>query len=108
VPRAHRPRVAHAPGSPVIGKAIYFAPHDISFPSSGPWDADLVGQAGSPSYADIPEPGEVIPAGWPVLTFFARGSTTDECHAKLMERAAELDDRFGSQTARPQVTSTSL
>jgi predicted ATP-grasp superfamily ATP-dependent carboligase len=88
-------------GSSGAGKAIYFAPHDLVFPSSGPWEADLVGQAESLSYADIPEHGEVIPAGWPVLTFFARGSTTDECRAKLMERAAELDDRLGSQPARP-------
>jgi hypothetical protein len=75
----------------VIGKAIYFAPHDIAFPACGPWDADLRRQAGTLSFADIPEPVEPIPAGWPVLTFFAYGSTVSECHAKLRERAAELD-----------------
>ena len=27
----------------VVGKAIYYAPHRLTFPASGPWDADLAG-----------------------------------------------------------------
>ena len=84
------PRLA----KPVVGKAIYFAPHRLMFPPSGPWDADLSGDFDPwrlPDFADIPEPGEVIDEGSPVLTFFTTGSTAAECRAKLMGRAAELD-----------------
>jgi predicted ATP-grasp superfamily ATP-dependent carboligase len=84
--------------SATVGKAIYFAPHQIVFPTAGPWDADLSGAFDPwrlPGFADIPAPGDVIEPGWPVLTFFAPGSTTDECRAKLIEGAAELDDLFG-------------
>ncbi|MBX9579600.1 MAG: ATP-grasp domain-containing protein [Gemmataceae bacterium] len=80
------------------GKAVYYAPHPITFPPAGPWDADLelpFDPWRLPGYADIPDPGEVIEPGQPVLTFFATGSTTADCREKLKERAAELDARFG-------------
>jgi predicted ATP-grasp superfamily ATP-dependent carboligase len=81
----------------ILGKAIYFAPHRIVFPASGPWDADLSGKFEPwrhPGFADIPEPGEVIEPGSPGLTFFADGSTPDECRSRLQSTAAELDDLF--------------
>lgn len=87
--------------SRVVGKAIYFAPHRITFPASGPWDADLSGDYHPwrlPGFADIPDAGEVIEPGWPVLTFFAEGSTPDECRARLQSTAADLDALFGAET----------
>jgi predicted ATP-grasp superfamily ATP-dependent carboligase len=82
---------------PMVGKAIYFAPHPIIFPPAGPWDRDLAGAFDPwrlPDFADIPDAGEVIEPGHPVLTFLARGSTADECRAKLNERATQLDRLF--------------
>ncbi|MFO0806879.1 MAG: ATP-grasp domain-containing protein, partial [Gemmataceae bacterium] len=80
-----------------VGKAIWFAPHDVRFPDAGPWDADLEREFDPwrlPSYADIPEPGEPIPAGQPVLTFFATGRDADECRSRLQSQAEELDRLF--------------
>lgn len=77
-----------------VGKAIYYAPHAIRFPQSGPWDADLAGDFDPwrlPGFADIPEPGSAIEAGSPVLTFFAAGTTPTEVRQRLQSRAAELD-----------------
>jgi predicted ATP-grasp superfamily ATP-dependent carboligase len=85
-----------------VGKAIYFAPHRITFPHAGPWDADLAGEFDPwrvPQFADIPEPGSVIELGWPVLTFFTTGSTPEECRERLQSRAAELDRLFEESTA---------
>jgi predicted ATP-grasp superfamily ATP-dependent carboligase len=87
----------------IVGKAIYFAPHRLTFPTSGPWDADLTGEFDPwrvPGFADIPEPGEVIEPGWPVLTFFATGSTPDEVRGRLQSRAAELDTLFSRDAER--------
>lgn len=82
-----------------VGKAIYFAPRSFAFSRSGPWDADLEGTFEPwrlPTYADIPEPGELMEAGSPVLTFFAAASTADECRERLQSRARELDALFGA------------
>ncbi|MDY3553232.1 ATP-grasp domain-containing protein [Gemmata sp. JC717] len=81
----------------VVGKAIYYAPHAVTFPSAGPWDADLAGAFDPwrlPGYADIPDPGSAIRPGWPVLTFFAAGRTPAEVRERLKSRAAELDRLF--------------
>jgi hypothetical protein len=42
----------------------------------------------------IPAPGERIPAGKPVLTFFARGDSAAACEERLREIAADLDRRL--------------
>lgn len=90
--------------SRVVGKAIYFAPHRITFPPAGPWDADLAAEPHPwrlPGFADIPEAGETIEPGWPVLTFFAHGSTPDECRGRLQSTAADLDRLFGAAEPSP-------
>ena len=51
-----------------------------------------------PNYADIPEPGEPIPAGQPVLTFFATGRDSAECRGRLQSQAEELDRLFARET----------
>jgi hypothetical protein len=44
-----------------------------------------------PDLADIPQAGARIEAGRPVLTFFTRGSSVDECVQGLRQAAAGLD-----------------
>ncbi len=96
------PRSAGAGGrGSCIGKAIYYAPHAITFPHSGPWDADLAGAFDPwrlPAFADIPDAGSAIQAGWPVLTFFATGTTPAEVRERLQSRAAELDHLFAEHS----------
>jgi predicted ATP-grasp superfamily ATP-dependent carboligase len=84
-------------GTCLIGKAVYYAPHTIHFPPSGPWDDDLAGAFDPwrvPKFADIPEPASAIEPGAPVLTFFAAGSTPAEVRERLQSRAVELDRTF--------------
>jgi predicted ATP-grasp superfamily ATP-dependent carboligase len=86
-------------GKGVVAKGVYFAPRGLRFPDSGPWDADLAGPFDPwrlPNFADIPDPGEPIEAGSPVLTFFASGTTVDKCRRCLQSQAADLDRLFQS------------
>lgn len=92
------PRCAPAWVRQVIGKAVYYAPRPVTFPGSGPWDADLAGEPDPwrvPGFADLPDPGAEVPAGWPVLTLFAAGPTGAEVRRGLQLRAADLDVLFG-------------
>ncbi|MBL8864904.1 MAG: ATP-grasp domain-containing protein, partial [Planctomycetia bacterium] len=80
-----------------MGKAIYFAPHRIVFPASGPWDDSLARCADvwrRPDFADLPHAGDIIEAGQPVLTIFAEADDEEACEAKLKASAAELDRLF--------------
>jgi uncharacterized protein len=84
-----------------VGKAIYYAPHRIVFPISGPWDKDLDAVFDPwrvPNFADIPESRTVLESGSPVLSLFAVGSSTAECLKGLQSRAAELDHLFAEAT----------
>jgi predicted ATP-grasp superfamily ATP-dependent carboligase len=79
---------------PFVAKAVYYAPHAIRFPRSGPWDADLAAPFDPwrvPDFADIPSAGALIEPGWPVLTLFAEGTNARRL---LQSRAAELDSLF--------------
>lgn len=80
-----------------MGKAIYFAPHRIVFPASGPWDDSLARCTDvwrRPDFADLPHVGDIIEAGQPVLTIFAEANDEEVCEAKLKASAAELDRLF--------------
>ncbi len=84
-----------------IGKAIYYAPHGITFPTSGPWDADLTTPFDPwrlPTFADIPAANSVVPAGHPVLTLLVSGSSAAECKERLQSRARELDQLLAEHT----------
>ncbi len=77
-----------------VAKAIYYAPHDLCFPETGPWLTDLQADLDPwrwPTYADIPPPGTFIPKHRPVLTLLARGHTLSDCVAKVQQQAAQLD-----------------
>jgi len=89
-----RTTIAEPESPSSVGKAVYYAPHAIRFPHSGPWDADLAAPFDPwrvPGFADIPEAGAHIEPGWPVLTLFAEGTNARQL---LQSRAAELDSLF--------------
>jgi uncharacterized protein len=98
------PITAPAPGGPVAGKAILYAPRRVVVPTA---IGDLRRpdfRPGNPNarYADIPHHGEVIEAGWPVLTVLADGSDQPECLAALRRAAAGMGRAlFGSREAVP-------
>lgn len=85
------------PSSPVVGKAIYYAPHRIAFPSSGPWDESLANCTNvwqRPDFADIPHGDSRIETGQPVCTIYAEANGEDVCLEQLQRRARELDTLF--------------
>lgn len=89
--------VANAPGSeppaPFVGKAILFAKRTLELPQKGPWTSSVSHKPieKMPDFADIPEPGRIIKAGAPILTFFAQSTTMNGCLDDLKERAQALD-----------------
>ena len=88
---------APPPAFRVVGKAIYYAPHRLTVPASGPWDDSLRHVTDvwrRPDFADIPHPGDVIEAGQPVLTILAEATTEEDCLTRLKSRAAEFDKLF--------------
>jgi uncharacterized protein len=80
-----------------VGKAILFARADLTFPADGPW-LDVLRLPPPvtelPAFADVPQAGEVIAAGHPVLTLFARAESVATCDAELRRAAADLDRRL--------------
>ncbi|MBM4096614.1 MAG: ATP-grasp domain-containing protein [Planctomycetes bacterium] len=62
------------PPARVVAKEIVYARQDTTVPD---------GLAGLPGLADIPVPGEIVPAGWPILTMRAAGATEDEAEEGL-------------------------
>jgi predicted ATP-grasp superfamily ATP-dependent carboligase len=82
------------PSLPVIGKAILFAKASFTFPAHGPWLETLQSPRSihePPAFADIPPAGQLIRAGRPILTLFARSHSHDPCLADLRRTAADLD-----------------
>lgn len=82
-------------GAGMIGKAILFADKAMRFPASGPWQSDLNNPPAVdhlPEYVDIPLPDTPIEPGQPILTLFVRGDDEAECHSKLRQKAAMLDE----------------
>jgi predicted ATP-grasp superfamily ATP-dependent carboligase len=78
--------------APVVGKGILFARANLTFPQRGPWnDSSGVRIGALPDFADIPRAGEIVPAGRPVLTFYAVGPNLGACETALRERAQRLD-----------------
>lgn len=84
----------------VAGKAILLAQRDLVFPADGPWETVFQRPrppAEMPAFADLPEPGERIKAGRPILTLLARGGTLAACLEELRQQTVALDRRlFGS------------
>jgi predicted ATP-grasp superfamily ATP-dependent carboligase len=88
-----RPASKPRPSREVVGKAISFARDGLTFPADGPWSANLrspIPVEEMPRFADVPQPGETLQAGRPVLTYFARGRSAEDCVGELRQTAAEL------------------
>jgi len=87
------------PGPPLAAwsKAVLFAAADTAItPGLGERLADVSAgwtraDGGWPALADVPRPGQVIPAGAPVLTVFAPGLADDRGLERLRGRVARLD-----------------
>ena len=78
----------------VIGKAIYYAPHDVLIPKEAPWlSIDANPRLFSP-FADIPKTGSTIHRGSPVVTIFAKADSLTEVKAQLKIRTSQLDSLF--------------
>jgi predicted ATP-grasp superfamily ATP-dependent carboligase len=75
----------------MIGKAILFAPREVVFPTSGPWQQAATDPWRLPAFADIPAAGARIKAGRPILTFFARAASVPACLDQLRQIALDLD-----------------
>ena len=85
---------ANPPGECCVGKAILFARQSLTFPADGPWLASLRSRGlvhDLPAFADIPQAGEPIKKGCPILTFFSRAGSRAACQDCLRETAAALD-----------------
>lgn len=67
----------------VIGKAIVFATADAVAGDTRAW-------LGDDTVRDVPKPGERLAAGQPICTVFAHGEDTEECRARLRERARAI------------------
>jgi predicted ATP-grasp superfamily ATP-dependent carboligase len=77
-----------------IGKAILYARASLVFPNEGPWCAAhgrLSPVADLPPFADIPEAGQRIRKGWPIMTIFARAGSMRSCLDSLRDMATDLD-----------------
>ncbi|RLS27506.1 MAG: ATP-grasp domain-containing protein [Planctomycetota bacterium] len=78
----------------VIGKAIYYAPHDVLIPKEAPWlSIDANPRLFSP-FADIPKIGSAIQKGSPVVTIFAKADSLNEVKTQLKIRTSQLDSLF--------------
>ena len=78
----------------VIGKAIYYAPHDVLIPKEAPWlSIDANPRLFSP-FADIPKIGSAIQKSSPVVTIFAKADSLNEVKAQLKTRTSQLDLLF--------------
>jgi uncharacterized protein len=88
--------ISHDPvsGQGIFGKAILFAKSALEFPGEGPWTNSLT-RAKSvkemPDFADIPNVGQVIETGRPILTFFSQSESVHGCIDKLQQIAHDLD-----------------
>jgi len=67
----------------LCAKAIVFAKRDSVIP-------DLYRFFSRDTVADVPMPGETVPAGRPICTLFATGATSPACVTKLRQEAAKL------------------
>jgi predicted ATP-grasp superfamily ATP-dependent carboligase len=92
-PSKGRPFVAA--NSQLHGKAIVFAPRTVRIsPSFFQWTMEQTSTGDPhPWLADLPNEGEEIPEGSPILTVFSSGTTVDECENSLHERASMVEWR---------------
>jgi uncharacterized protein len=91
---AHR----YWPRSVVSAKAILFAASTLEVAEA---TSELIEQesgAAWPAVADIPAPGTIIEAGWPILTVLASGDTERATLERLEERAAIVRQQIAARS----------
>jgi uncharacterized protein len=77
---------------PVVGKAILFARDHLVVPTEMVWTASLDRPPTAwREYADLPNAGQRIAAGQPILTVFASAKTEPDCLRSLQQAAQSLD-----------------
>lgn len=78
----------------VIGKAIYYAPNDVTIPEDAPWVSIESNPRLFSPFADIPRANFAIDKGSPVVTIFAKASSLNEVEGQLKTRTSQLDSLF--------------
>jgi predicted ATP-grasp superfamily ATP-dependent carboligase len=81
----------------IVGKGVFYARAEVRFPLTGPWQKALTHPCSveeMPDFADIPRPGDVIPAGRPILTLFAHAPSEAAGLALLKAKVAEVEHRL--------------
>ncbi len=78
----------------VIGKAIYYAPHDILIPEEAPWVSIEANPRLFSPFADIPRANSAIDKGSPVVTIFAKADSLTEVEVQLKKLTSQLDSLF--------------
>lgn len=74
------------------GKAIVYAPCDLTVGDTSQWPARGI--------KDVPHPGEQIEQGQPVCTILTQGASSDDCLQRLRVQAARLRNEFQPVAAR--------
>lgn len=86
------------PAGQSVGKAILFSRQSLRFPSKVLWEGRNL-----EDFADIPQAGQQIDPGQPIMTFFSQALTIEGCRRKLQETADMLDRMlFGKYNQRGQ------
>ena len=78
----------------VIGKAIYYAPHDVLIPEDAPWVSIEANPRLFSTFADIPRANSAIDKVSPVVTIFAKADSLNDVKAQLKTRTSQLDLLF--------------
>jgi len=84
----------------VIGKAIYYAPHDVLIPEQTPWATIERDPLLFSPFADIPKTNSAISKGSPVVTIFAKADSPTEVEVQLKKLTSILDSLFLVGTLR--------
>ena len=74
------------PENTCYGKGILYASEDIRVGSTIGWSRQAI--------ADVPHPGEEIPAGAPVCTLLAQGTSPEACWQKILVKADWLRNTY--------------
>lgn len=70
-------------GSRCFGKAVVYARQELRIESRMPWDDSAI----SGQFADLPQVGQTIQAGHPIVTVFAEGDSPDAVQSLLHAKA---------------------
>ncbi|MCA9018901.1 MAG: ATP-grasp domain-containing protein [Planctomycetaceae bacterium] len=83
-----------------VSKGIFYAPTDLPAPELDfeSFNAQEAWQI--PAFADIPDPGAIIPAGTPVCTLFGTGSDRESCLTSLADQILNYQRQIQPELTR--------